>query len=77
VKTTIELDETKLKRLMKLTGIKTRKEAIDYALTEAERVARIDSFYEGDFYIDSEHPIIDHNYDVMVLREKEKSVQKK
>jgi hypothetical protein len=31
-KTTIELDEEKLRRVMDLTGIKTRKEAVDYAL---------------------------------------------
>ncbi len=41
MKTTIDLDEDKLGRVMALTGIKTRREAIDFALTEAERFARI------------------------------------
>ena len=61
-----------MKRLMKLTGIKTRKEAIDYALTEAERAARIISFYQSEFYVDAEGSVVDPDYDVMVEREKEK-----
>jgi hypothetical protein len=77
VKTTIELDEKKLIRLMKLTGIKTRKEAIDYALTEAERVARINAFYQHDFYVDSEGPIIDPQFDLLALRHREKPSRRK
>jgi len=41
VKTTVELDEQKLLRVMELTELKTRKEAIDYALSQAERAAKI------------------------------------
>lgn len=41
MKTTIDLDETQLERVMKLTGLTTRKEAIDFALTAAERSARV------------------------------------
>src|ERR1035441_2599765 len=47
MKTTIDLDEAKLKRVMNLTGITTRKEAVDYALTEAERLAKIKRLYEN------------------------------
>jgi hypothetical protein len=36
-----ELDEQKLLRVMDLTGIKTRKEAVDYALVQAERAAKL------------------------------------
>jgi hypothetical protein len=43
MKTTIDLDENKLISVMRLKGFKTRKEAVDYALTEAERRARVDA----------------------------------
>jgi hypothetical protein len=39
MKTTVELDERKLETIMRSMGFKTRKEAIDWALTEAERLA--------------------------------------
>ena len=41
MKTTVELDEKKLLRIMALTGLKTRKAAIDYALTQGERAAKL------------------------------------
>jgi hypothetical protein len=72
MKTTIDLDEGKLKRVMKLTGIKTRKQAIDYALTEAERSARIGAFYRKSFFVRETGDVIDPNYDVLEVREKEK-----
>jgi hypothetical protein len=72
VKTTIEIDEEKLKKVMKLTGIKTRKEAVDFALTEAERVARIEAFYGKKFYVAEKGAIVDPEYDVIADREKEK-----
>ena len=39
MKTTVELDDAKLVRIMESMGFKTRKEAIDWALTEGERLA--------------------------------------
>lgn len=39
MKTTIELDEARLKRVMELTGLKTKKSAIDEALRNLERTA--------------------------------------
>ena len=39
MKTTVEVDEHKLKRVMDLCNISTRREAIDRALTELERQA--------------------------------------
>jgi uncharacterized protein Smg (DUF494 family) len=72
MKTTIDLDEAKLKRVMKLAGIGTRKEAIDAALTELERKAKLRQLYEnplpGEFYKDA----IDPKYDLMKLREMSK-----
>jgi Arc/MetJ family transcription regulator len=73
VKTTIELDEQKLKRVMQLTGIKTRKEAIDFALTEAERIAALDSYYQKAFYIDDASPVVDPDYDVLSKRNDDQS----
>ena len=41
MKTTIDIDEAKLLRIMKLGGFKTRREAVDYSLTEAERITHL------------------------------------
>jgi hypothetical protein len=68
MKTTIDLDEAKLKRVMKLAGIATRKDTIDAALTELERKAKLAKLYEnplpGEFYKDA----LDPKYDLMKLR---------
>lgn len=40
MKTTVEVDEKKLSRLMELTGIRTKTGAFDYTLSTAERIAR-------------------------------------
>jgi hypothetical protein len=69
MKTTIDLDEAKLERVMALTGITTRKEAIEFALTEAERIARIHHALNEPFYVvREEEPVIDPTYDVRALR---------
>ena len=73
MKTTIELDEQKLKRVMQLTGIQTRKDAIDFALTEAERIAAIDSYYQKAFYVDDTGPVVDPDYDVLAKRSDDQS----
>ena len=72
MKTTIDLDDKKLRRLMKLTGLKTRKETIDYALTEAERLARIRNVFAKPFYVDPSSHIIEPGYDVIKMRKLEK-----
>jgi Arc/MetJ family transcription regulator len=72
MKTTIDLDEDKLRRVMKLTGIKTRKEAIDFALSQAERLARIKKLFSRPLYVSHSDEIIDPSYDLMRLREAEK-----
>ena len=72
MKTTVDLDDKKLRRLMKLTGLKTRKETIDFALTEAERLARIRKLFERPFYVDPDGLIIDPDYDVIGMRKREK-----
>ncbi len=71
MKATIELDENRLKQLMRLTGLKTRQAVIEYALREAERAARMRRFLKhllpDDAYVDALAP----GYDVLTLREKE------
>ncbi len=72
MKTAIDLDDKKLLRVMKLTGLKTRKEAIDFALTEAERLAGIKKLLQEHFYVDASGHVVDPNYDTPYLRESEK-----
>lgn len=72
MKTTVDLDDRKLRRLMKLTGLKTRKETIDFALTEAERTARVRKVFNKPFYVDPDGLIIDPDYDVVEMRKREK-----
>ncbi len=51
MKTTIDLDHKKLLGVMKLAGLKTRKEAIDYALTQAERLAKLRKVLSESMYV--------------------------
>lgn len=68
MKTTIDIDEHRLKRVMKLVGLKTRKATIDYALRQAEKTARINRLVRnalpGNIFTDA----VDRSYDVQVLR---------
>ena len=69
MKTTIDLDEAKLERIMALTGIKTRKDAIDFALNEAERIAKVNHALNSPLYVVREgEPVIDPDYDVRTMR---------
>ena len=69
MKTTIELDDAKLERVMKLTGLKTRKEAIEFALTEAERIAKVHHALNEPFYVVREdEDVVAAGYDVRALR---------
>jgi Bacterial antitoxin of type II TA system, VapB len=70
MKTTVEIDEAKLMRLMKLTGLSTRKAALDYALNEAEKKSRLISFESKPFYVTNE-PVVVEGYDVVEIRNKE------
>jgi Arc/MetJ family transcription regulator len=73
VKTTVELDEQKLIRVMKLTGLKTRREAIDYALDQAERSAKLAKLFGRKKRSKAEiSKAMDPKYDVLALREREK-----
>lgn len=67
-KTTIELDEEKLLRVMKLTGIRTRKEAVDYALIQAERAAKLHKLLAKSWTKKDLESALDPNYDLLALR---------
>ena len=68
MKTTIEIDEDKLDEVMKLTGIPTRKEVVDWALTEALRIARIDKVMEKPWSAEEAKAAFYPDYDVIALR---------
>lgn len=77
MKTTIDLDEAKLERVMRLTGLATRKEAIDFALTEAERSARVRAILNQPFFkgVGETSPIVDPKYDIGAMRNADRPVQ--
>lgn len=68
MKTTIEIDEGKLKSIMRLTGLGTRKDAVDWALTEALRIAEIDRIAETPWDAGFLKDAVDPNYDVIAVR---------
>lgn len=70
MKTTIEIDEPKLMDFMELTGIKTRREAIDFVLTEAGFQARIQRLLEKTFTAEELADSVDPTYDLITLRER-------
>lgn len=67
-KTTMEIDEKKLERVMALGGFKTRKEAVDWALTEAERLATINRIAEEPWSAEDLKDAIAPGYDVLAAR---------
>ncbi len=71
VKPTIEYDETRLKRVMKLTGLKSRAAALDYALHEAEQAARVRKFLKSLLSYAEYAGAVAPGYDVLAVREKE------
>jgi Arc/MetJ family transcription regulator len=71
-KTTIELDEQKLLRVMQLTGIKTRKEAVDYALVQAERAAKLGKLLAKSWTKKDLESALDPNYDLLALRRRDR-----
>ncbi len=68
-KTTIEIDEAKLERIMRATGLKTRKEAVDWALTEAERIASINRIAESPWDAQYLKDAVETGYDVLKIRQ--------
>ncbi len=72
MKITVEIDEKKLARLMKLTGIRTKTKALDYALSTAERSARRSRLLATSLAPEELENAVDPGYDLRKLREREK-----
>jgi hypothetical protein len=72
MKITVEIDEKKLSRLMRLTGIRTKTRALDYAPSTAERNARRNELLANPLTPEDLNDAVDPAYDVLALREKEK-----
>ncbi|MDB6138988.1 MAG: hypothetical protein JWO94_2060 [Verrucomicrobiaceae bacterium] len=71
IKTTMEIDEDKLERVMKLGKFSTRKEAMDWALTEAERIATLNNIENNPWSPSVMEGMVDPDYDVMAVRQLE------
>ena len=69
IKTTIEIDEDKLERVMKLGGFNTRKEAMDWALTEAERLAALNDIERNPWDSALMETSVSADYDPIALRQ--------
>ena len=68
MKTTVELDDEKLENIMKAMDFKTRKEAIDWALTEGERLAVMHHIKANPWSAEMIREGVDANYDVLAVR---------
>ena len=72
MKTTIDIDEGKLDAVMHLTGVRSRKAAVDYALACAERVERLRKVFEKPLPDEEYRTAVDPAYDVAALRAKDR-----
>ena len=69
MKTTIELDETKLERVMQLGGFSTRKDAVDWALTEAVRIVTLNHIKATPWDASVLKGAVAQDYDVLAARQ--------
>ena len=75
MKTTVELDDAKLENIMRSMGFKTRKEAIDWALTEGERLAVMHHIRAHPWSAATLREGLDPEYDVLASRRAVRSRQ--
>jgi Arc/MetJ family transcription regulator len=71
MKTTIDIDEKKLVVVMKLTGVRSRKAAVDYALAATERIERLRKLFEKPLPDQEYRDALDPAYDLTALRAKD------
>lgn len=76
MKTTIEIDEKKLEHLMTVTGLKTRKDAVDWALTEAGRIAAINRVAETPWDAAFLKDAVEPDYDIVRIRHESSQYKK-
>lgn len=72
MKTTIDIDTDKVKRLMKRTGLKTCKAVVDYALAEADRATRMEVLFRDALPPSAFRNAIDPAYNLQSLRNRER-----
>jgi Arc/MetJ family transcription regulator len=73
MKMTMFIDEELLARVMELTGVKTKTEAVELALRETERKGKLSRFITNEtLAADEWRGAVDPAYDVMALRAAEK-----
>lgn len=73
MKMTMFIDEALLERVMKLTGLKTKTETIEFALRETERKSKLGKFLgERKLAAAEWKDCVDPAYDLMALRAAEK-----
>ena len=58
---------------MKLAGLKTHKVTLDFALSQAERLGRINRLFTEQFLVEDHGEVIDPSYDVLLMCHQEKS----
>ena len=68
MKTTIDIDEKKLGEVMRLTGLRSRKAAVDYALTSTERMERLRKLFEEPLPDEEYLHALDPAYDLSATR---------
>jgi Arc/MetJ family transcription regulator len=68
MRTTIEIDEAKLDRIMKMTGIKTMKEAVDWSLNEALRIDVRNQVMEDPWRPEEARIAVEPGYDIIAIR---------
>jgi Arc/MetJ family transcription regulator len=68
MKMTLEVDEKKLARVMKLTGIRTKTAAVEYALGTAEQTARREKLFAIRWKSEELAAAVDPTYDVLTVR---------
>lgn len=73
MKTTIDIDEKKLAGVMRLTGMRSRKAAVDYALASTERIERLRKLFEKPLPDEEYLHALDPAYDLNAERAKDGS----
>jgi hypothetical protein len=71
MKTTIDIDEKLLTSVMTLTGVKTRRGAVNYALREAEKSAKVERLVRESPPDEAFKAAVAEGYDIAALRDQE------
>jgi hypothetical protein len=71
MKTTIDIDENLLTSVMTLTGVKTRRGAVNYALREAEKSAKVERLVRESPPDEAFKAAVAEGYDIAALRDQE------